>query len=468
MGSMPMGPHHRAGHRRGAFRAAVAALAWTAVIATAKLVVGVLTGSVAVLGDGLHSAFDVVIAVVTVFAVRLAAKPPDATHPYGHGRAENLAALGEAVVMALVGLGVALEGVRRLIVGSEVDAAPYALVVTAVALVVGAWRARILRHAARRYSSPALEADATNLSADVVESVAVLAGLLAARAGFPQGDPIAALAVVAVMWAMAARIGWAAVNVLMDRAPEDLTEKLTGAAGDVSGVVEVSDLRVRRSGADVHAEVTVAVGRTVSVERSHEITEAIEDAVASAVPGATSTVHVEPSREGEDLVARTFAAANRLGMADQVHNVLAISHPEGIWLMLHAKVDPRMRLGDAHRVSDILEDEIRREIDGLSRVEIHLEPREPQALRGRVVSAQQPDLVAGIAAIAESHPPITRCHEVALSEAEDGIHAVLHCEAPQDAELAAIHDASVSVETDIHRRYGEVRSVTVHFEPQGG
>jgi cation diffusion facilitator family transporter len=458
------GPHGTP--RMGARRAALGALLWTAAIATAKLVVGVLTGSVAVLGDGLHSAFDVAIACVTLFAVRLAAKPPDDTHPYGHGRAENLAALGEAFVMALVGAGLAVAATSRLLRGAEVDVPPYAIVVTAVALVVGIWRSGVVRRAARTYSSPALEADAANITADVFESVAVLAGLVAMRLGFPAGDPVAAYVVVVLMWVMAARIGWSAVNVFMDRVPEDLSDRVASAAGAVAGVVDVGDLRVRQSGPDVHAEVTVSVGRTSSVEQSHEITEAVEAAVAEAVPGATATVHVEPSREGEDIVARTFAAANRLGMADQVHNVLAIRHPEGTWLMLHAKVPPDTQLGQAHHVTDALERELRAEIDGLARVEIHLEPREPNRLEGRVVSAQHADRIREITKIVQSHPPFTRCHEVAITEAPDGLHLVVHCEAPADTSIADVHDASLTVEADIHRRYGDVRTVTVHFEPQ--
>jgi divalent metal cation (Fe/Co/Zn/Cd) transporter len=208
------------------------------------------------------------------------------------------------------------------------------------------------------------------------------------------------------------------------------------------------------------------VPRTSTVEQSHDITEAVEAAVAQAVPGATATVHVEPSVQGEDVVARTFAAASRLGMADQVHNVLAIRHPEGLWLMLHAKVPADTPLGEAHHVSDALERELRREIDDLARVEIHLEPREPRALQGSVVSAHHPEMIKAITRIAESHEPFTRCHEVALTQASDGIHVVLHCEAPPATTITAIHDASLVVEAEIHRKYGDVRSVTVHFEPQ--
>ncbi|MGH2760210.1 MAG: cation diffusion facilitator family transporter [Actinomycetota bacterium] len=454
------------GDRSGARRVAFVSLLWTAAIAAAKLTVGALTGSVAVLGDGFHSGLDVVATAFTLIAIRVAARPPDREHPYGHGRAENLAALGSSVVMGLVGAGVAWEAIRRLVEGALFEPPSYALAVAGGAIVVDVWRAAILRRAAQRYSSPALEADALNFTADIGESLAVLAGLTLARAGVPAGDPVAALVVVVVMWVMAGRIALAAVQVLMDRHPSSLADRVAAAAGGVPGVRQVRDLRLRRSGADVHAEVTVGVDRTSSVEQSHEITEAVEAAIADVSPGTRTMVHVEPSHEGEDIVARTFAAANRIGMADQVHNVLAVKHPEGLWLLLHAKVPASTPLGRAHEVTLELERELRREINDLARVEIHLEPREPRRSSGRVVTAQRPDLLEFARGVAERHPPITRCHEVAVSEADDGLHMVLHCEAPPTHSISEIHDASLDIESDIHARFEEVRSVLIHFEPQ--
>jgi cation diffusion facilitator family transporter len=450
--------------RSGARRVAFAAVFWTAGIASLKLVIGLLTGSVAVIGDALHSVLDVVAALLTFGAVRLAAKPPDENHPFGHGRAENLAALGEAMIMFVVGAGVAVQAIHKLLSHEPVRAPVYALAAMALATVVAAWRAMTLRRAAKRFASPALEADATNITADIFESLAVIGGLGAARLGFHAGDPIAALVVVGTMWLMSGRIGLSAIHVLMDRVPEDLTQRLTEACAGVSGVIDVGDLRVRQSGADVHAEVTVSVGRTTSVEQSHDITEAVEAAVAGAVPGATATVHVEPSTRGEDIVARTFAAANRIGMTDQVHNVLPITHPEGTWLMLHAKVPPWTTLRDADAITDQLEAELHREIAGLARIEIHLEPHELRALHGKVVVRE--DLADGARRLAEGHPPITRCHEVVVSEANDGIHLVLHCEAPPDTSIAAVHDASLGAEQDIHGVFPEVKTVTIHFEPE--
>jgi cation diffusion facilitator family transporter len=459
---------NRAG-RPGAQRVAFVSFVIAAAVAGTKLAVALDIHSVALLGDGLHSAIDAVATAVTLGAVRWAAMPPDREHPYGHGRAENLAALSEAVLMLLVAAGVLIEAIHRLRGGaSGLDVRPVALVVVASVIVVDAARAAGLHRAARRYASPALAASALNFTADIAESSVVFVGLALARVHVRSADSVAAIVVAAAMFAMAARIGRSMFHVLMDRHPPALAQRLVDAAEGVPGVVDVGDVRVRRSGSDVHAEMTVTVGRTTTVEQSHGVTEAVEAAVARAVPGTSATVHVEPSSAGEDIIARTFAAANRIGMTDQVHNVAVITHPEGMWLLLHAKVDPALSLARGHEITDALERELRSEIPGLARVEVHLEPRDSGAVPGTVVSAHEEALIADVRRIAEAHPPITRCHEVAVSRTKDGLHLVLHCEAPRAEAIAAIHDASLAVENDIHRRHGDVRSVTIHFEPEAG
>lgn len=451
--------------RPGARRVALASLLVSAAMAALKLGVGAATGSLAVLGDALQATLDVGATAVTLYAIRLADKPADARHPFGHGRAENLAALGQSVLLFGLGAMIGLAAVRRIASGSSVRPAAWAVAFIALSILVDFVRSSVLRRAARRYDSQALEGDALNFTADVAGSLAVLAGLVSARLGFALGDPVAALAVVGLVWAMGARLLLGAVNVLMDAAPAGVEQSLREVAQRVDGVIDVDDVRVRKSGPHSLAEVTVRVGRTDSVERSHDIAEAVRDSLAREVPGTSAVVRVAPSEVGEDVVRRVLAAANRVGMADQVHNILAVSHAEGAWLMMHAKVDPLTPLARAHEVADLLEAELRREVPGLARVEIHLEPRESQSVHGRVVSLERPDLVRELAEIAERHPPIERCHEVALSEVTGGLHVVLHCEADGHRTIEEIHDASLLVEAEVHSHFPDVKAVTVHFEP---
>src|SRR5262245_39796032 len=166
--------------RSGAQRVALVSLLVAVVVAAGKLLVGVLSGSLGVLSEGLASSLDAGATALTLYAVRLAAKPADREHPYGHGRAENLAALCEGVLLALLGAGVAAEAIGRLRAGAAYAPPGYAIVVMVVSMAVDVGRARALARAARRYRSQALEADSLNFSVDVVGSAAVLAGLVAA------------------------------------------------------------------------------------------------------------------------------------------------------------------------------------------------------------------------------------------------------------------------------------------------
>ena len=185
---------------------------------TVKLATGLATGSLAFIAEAVHSGTDLVAALLTFFAVRVAVRPPDREHHYGHGKAEHLAALGESAFLLLVSLFIAGESVRRLIDGGgghDVDVTWWALTVLGVVIVVDATRALASFRAAQRHSSAALAANALHFTADLAGSVAVLIGLLLVRAGEPSADAAAAL-FVAVLVVVAARAAGEAV----DRRPD--------------------------------------------------------------------------------------------------------------------------------------------------------------------------------------------------------------------------------------------------------
>src|SRR5229473_6383358 len=163
-------------------------------IVAGKLIVGLLTGSLGIISEAVHSLLDLAASVFTLFAVRTARKPADTEHPYGHGRAENLAAFAEGVLLLITAAGIAFEAIRRLTTGgAAVDPAWYAFVLLVGTLMVEAGRAGVLRRVGVLADSEALQADATNRLSDVISTVGVLAGLAGVRAGFAWADAAAAL-----------------------------------------------------------------------------------------------------------------------------------------------------------------------------------------------------------------------------------------------------------------------------------
>jgi cation diffusion facilitator family transporter len=166
----------------------------------AKLVVGLLTGSLGILSEAVHSIFDLAASTFTLVAVRTARKPPDQEHPYGHGRTENLAAFANGLLLLITAAGIAFEAIRRLIAGGPpVNPAGYAFALLIGTLFIESGRAYVLRRVGRLASSDAMLADATDRVADVLATVGVLAGLVGVRFGFTWADSAAALLVAAII-----------------------------------------------------------------------------------------------------------------------------------------------------------------------------------------------------------------------------------------------------------------------------
>src|ERR1019366_543990 len=207
-------------------RRTLVSVAAAGLLVVLKLGVGLVTGSLGLVSAGIEPSGDVVAATLTFFAVRLGGRPADVEHPYGHRRAENLGALGEAVILLAGGAIIAIEAVGRLLgAGNAPDAHWYLFLVIAVALIVDLSRTIVSIRTARRYRSAALRSNAFHFAADMAGSVAVLVGLLFVRAGFAYGDALAALVIAAIIFAAAARLIAENANVLMDRTPTQAREE---------------------------------------------------------------------------------------------------------------------------------------------------------------------------------------------------------------------------------------------------
>ena len=250
---------------------------------------GLATGSLGLVSAGVESTGDVVAAVVTFFAVRLGARPADSSHPYGHRRAENLSALAEATILVGGGLFVAIEAIGRLSGGESLAAKWYVFVVIGVAIAINLSRALLLSRSARRYHSAALRSNSFHFAGDVAGSVAVLAGLILVRAGFPDGDPIAALIVAVIIFAAAGRLVFENAQVLMDTAPAGAQAIAREAIAALGPEIELDRLRLRESAGRYFADVVVAVPPGRAVVEGHAAADEVEQAVEHALPTATSS-----------------------------------------------------------------------------------------------------------------------------------------------------------------------------------
>jgi cation diffusion facilitator family transporter len=262
-----------------------------------KLVAWAMTGSVALLSDALESTVNVVTAIAALVAIRVAALPADANHPYGHHKAELFSAILEGVMIIVAALVILHQAWGGLTAPRTLEAPLRGLLVNGVASVLNAVWAWVLIHHGRRARSPALVADGKHLFLDVVSSVVVTLGvLLAIETGWSWLDPaLAALVALNILWS-GWRVTHESLSGLLDESlsGDVLAEVRRVIAVEAVGAVEAHDLRTRTAGAATFIEFHLVVPGAITVSEAHDMCDRVEAGLKALVEGCIVTIHVEP------------------------------------------------------------------------------------------------------------------------------------------------------------------------------
>jgi cation diffusion facilitator family transporter len=279
-----------------------------------KMLAWWVTGSVALLSDGLESSVNVVAAVIAYAMIGYAAKPADADHPFGHHKAEYFSAVIEGVLIVLAALLIIWEAIPEMMAPVLLNAPTLGLAINFAAGVVNAIWAYVLIRAGSRHRSPALRADGQHILSDVVTSVGVLVGLLLAIAtGYAILDPLLAVIVAGNILFQGWKVISRSVDGLMDRAvPADEEEAIKAAiAANAGGSLGVHDLKTRQAGPAIFVDFHMVVPEAMAVGDAHDICDRIEEAIRVVHSGAEIAIHVEPEGEKAHGVRVKVSGASR-------------------------------------------------------------------------------------------------------------------------------------------------------------
>ena len=449
-------------------RTAAVSVAAAVFLVAIKLVTGLATGSLAFIAEAAHSATDLVAALLTFFAVRVAVRPPDREHHYGHGKAEHLAALGESAFLLLVSLFIAYESINRLTGGGdhEVEVTWWAFTVLGIVIAVDASRAITSFRTSRRTGSAALAANALHFTSDLAGSVAVLIGLVLVNAGHQTADAAAALFVAVLVVISAVRLAMKSIDVLMDKTVAEADERIRAALAQADEQVEVRRVRVRQAGGRHFVDLVVAVPLDTGVRQAHTVADSIEEVVERALGGADVVVHVEPTEAEGGIRERATAAAGAIPEVREVHNVRVMRLPDGYELSLHVKLPRELSLDEAHDVVERLEERVRSEVPELRIVHTHIEPL------SRTDWASAPpsdDTAVERAAIESAVKRFTGSEPLSVSfrDGELGRVALVTVTLPGDQPLPSAHKHAGAIEEAVRERCPSLADVIVHTEPMG-
>jgi len=261
-----------------------------------KLIIGLMTGSLGILSEALHSALDLVAAVITYFSVRVSDKPADRDHNYGHGKIENLSALIETALLLITCVWIISEAIHRLTSGETViEVTVWSYIVVISSIIIDFTRSRALMRVAKKHNSAALEADALHFSTDIWSSSVVLFGLVCYQfLGWHAADSVAALFVAVIVLFVSYRLGRKAVDVLLDKSPVNTTQTVRETLKEFPEVLKYHGLKARTAGADTFIKFNVHFNPDLSLREVHEVCDKIEMLLKSRITRSEIYIHAEP------------------------------------------------------------------------------------------------------------------------------------------------------------------------------
>jgi cation diffusion facilitator family transporter len=480
--------------------AAIFSVLAAGIVTLLKFLTGVFTGSLGMLSEAAHSSIDLIASAITLFSVQVSDRPADEDHNYGHGKIESLSAFVETGIMLASCVWIVYEAIHRIVSHHRLTdplADPHAIkssiwpfAVLLLSIAVDFTRSRTLGRIAREHRSDALAADSVHFATDMWASLAVMLGLAATFAGeryslpwLEYADPIAAIVVSGVILQVSWRLARQTVDALLDATPttdptsdlpqtkDQLRSNLIHDLKAIPGVLSVDRLRTRRSGSNYFADITLGMPRTLTFQRSEQLTMAATEAVQRHLPGADVVVHTVPTASvAESVHDRIRAVAARRNLS--IHDVSVQHVDSGLHVEQHLEVDETMPLRQAHELVTNLEAEMRREVPAISSILTHIES-EPATIERPASLERDRELEVRLRRVAAAFPEILDIHEVFVTRRasrttdskDDHIQVSCHCTLSDDLPMARVHAVITALEGAFKLDAPEVDRLLIHPEP---
>jgi cation diffusion facilitator family transporter len=449
-------------------RVALWSLFASAVMAIAKFVAALMSGSLGLLSEAFQTLLDVVATALTLFAVRVADKPADAEHHYGHAKIESIVALAETAMLFGVSGWVAYEAIKRLL-GEEhkITLSWWLFAVVVISIMVDFNRSRALKRTATETSSAALAADALHFAADMWSSIAVLIGLVLVWLGFNAADALVSFIVTGFIVRAAWGLGRQTLNTLMDAAPAGAASEIMRVVEPLNGVLHVRKLRVRPAGPILFVDMVVDVPRTLPAVRLDILRHDIDTAISSAFPNADCSVELKPVELDSE------SAFDKVAMIAEKHDLkthhLAVQNLEGrLAISFDVEMDAHMSLLQAHAKATELENEIRDGLGADVEVESHIEPLQPRLLDGARPSAKTiASVERHLKSLAVKETLLTDLHNIRVRSNAAGLYVHYHCRFSPDLSISDVHDVTDRIEVALMAALPDIKRVVAHAEPVG-
>ncbi len=264
-------------------------------LSIAKIIIGIIFFSQAIVADGIHSVSDVISTLAVWVAIRISREPADKNHPYGHGRAEAIAAKFIGLILLLTGLVLIKDSIMTIVNRNFQEPGSFNIGIAVVSIIAKEWMYHYTFAEGERLNNKAMEADAYHHRSDALSSIAALLGVLGAKAGYLVLDPIAGVVVACFILKMGFDIFKDSIDTLMDKADQKLYSEIQELISSDAEIIRIEDLKVSNHGPDIFINLRLVVDDDLSIVAGHQIAERIEDKIKAAKPAVQEVlIHIDP------------------------------------------------------------------------------------------------------------------------------------------------------------------------------
>lgn len=422
---------------------------------------GFLANSLALMSDAAHASFDAITTFWLLYATRLAMKPPDANHTYGHEKIETLG--GQFGGIALLGIAGFLfySSITRLFEGSTIlkDLTAVAMAAVLYTLCIDVFRMKILSKV--REHSPSAKANFFHAVADFSSTLAALIGVATSSLGFVFGDAMSSLILSSFLGFMSIRLVYRTSLELSDISSVREYRIVQSLLASIEGVRGFKGLRMRRVGSKHYIDATILLASSIDVEKAHSIASLVEEKIEKSIGKAVVTIHCEPIKEEIPLEERIVRVVSREVNVKGVHRITSTKTDKGTFLTLHIETDPSLTLSEAHKISDKIEESIERFLPDVLETTVHIEDY-PETFEGEIIREDKD--FQKIKQILTSNPSIRKISSIRTYESDRGKHVDITCSFSGADSIEKVHTEINKIESEIKKSIGE-SSVTIHPEP---
>jgi cation diffusion facilitator family transporter len=423
---------------------------------------GMVVGSLAILGDGLHALFDALTTLVLFIATRASARPPDEEHMYGHEKFESLGGLIGGITLVGIALVIIYEAVFRILRNENINQAIEYVGFGAVGYTfcIDFLRVGILNRA-RRSESSTLKAGLYHAIADLSSTVIAFLGFGLATLGFGYGDSLASIILGSFLSYLSVRLIWSSGMELSDTITKDVADKVRKEILNTKGVYKCENLKIRKAGDKTFVRATIQVPDYLSFEGAHEITSKIESNVKNSLGNVDVTIHAEPletEMRTEKLVEKL---AKEVHGVREVHEIDIVYTDGKLYITLHAHVDPKISVEKAHEIAEKIEETIEERIRNLENVTVHIEPFSSQKRKGSM--AHEDEIRKIITEMVKTD--LFRIKRILTYVADKRRYINIDFALTEQVSIEEAHKIASEIEEKVKAKFAET-TVTVHIEPK--